>query len=316
MPLGLISILAESSLNKKAITLELTDIIIKKFNASCSGDYKLPIPGLRRAFQQYLSYFDEYVKETKKYKIHSNIQSTEEGLSFDIEYDPKLSVEDIEKYLNEYTSFIYKDKISLGDKLEIHKLQKEVEILEKRITNYKTFLYNEILTVGEEHNFYLSIEDQLLLTKPNIYNNVNIYNSGENQNTELVIDNSINDSFNIKINNKISTLKEIEKLFAKYKLIPNNDFSNLNDIISLLEDLKNNNSKDRLQNNKKLRVALLKFAKTTLNGIKNTKTILIDFPEVLSKIIKGFESTKGLVIDLNMVDVLDYINRIINHLKN
>lgn len=116
----------------KELKIEALNSKVKELNSKLNYEYEhysiLMNENLSTAIKQYLSFFKDYVKHSKKQQIHFEVRSSNSGI--EIELSKNDNRDKIREYLNEYMSFLlYKDGTVNPIMLESNINEKEILVL-------------------------------------------------------------------------------------------------------------------------------------------------------------------------------------------
>ena len=307
----LITVLAQSTLNKKTMDIEMLEKILASRNSKYSEIFDIPIPGLIKAVQQYLTFFDEYVKEAKGKEIKCVVTKTKYGVQLDIEFSSDLKIEEVEKFLEEYTSFIFDKDVDVKQKIEVEKYNHEVEMLKLRIDLQKEQFFNEARILKLENqilsNHNENIKNWLKPSNaPAVINNIRFDPSliAKAENTSTVV---------IDIGDTLNALEGIKKDIIDKTVFSETELSELRNLINELNELneyRNNKTTNDPSENIRLKDKLKGFLKVFLQRTKDIKTTLIDFPDVLERIKSNLITIKKFASNLNFEDILHYFDDI------
>ena len=304
----LITVLAQSTLNKKIIDIGMLKKILTSRDLKYSGIFNIPIPGLIKAVQQYLTFFDEYIKGAKGKEIQCIVIKTKNGVQLEVELSGDLTLVEVEKYLKEYTSFIFDKSVDIKQKIEVKKINRDIELFELRMEYQKNQFLNET-KILELENKMLANQNELLKQwlKPSSNNEIT---------ANILIDASAiakaenTTSIFLYIEVALSAFTELENDLINSNLLSETEYKELHDIINDLKEYRDKNSKTGDHDNNKLKNKLGGFLKTFLQKTKDIKTILIDFPDVLERIKSNLSVIKRFATNIKFDDLLHYFEEI------
>jgi len=310
----IISLIAQSSFNKREITIELAQSVVGSFvlnniefepikqGKSKNRKIKDVImihDHLKTAFMKYLLGFDEYVNETKSKIISFKVRKVKKGVELKVKLNEDITVDEIKNYINEYVDLIREEKVSLSDKITVDVLQQKVDFLDlkyqSQVNQFKMdlkFKEFEINSLKENLDYFKDVFQEkykqpkidLRLTQNQYVQNI-IPDFIDIKNDLLSFFNAIEDNItNSELKNELSEIKKIVNEIEESNIdeIKKSDFGKK--IKSFLKGVKKsvNNvtwTQKSVESILKSKSAVQKFA----------KHIGIDINELLEEIIKYFE---------------------------
>lgn len=229
---------------------------------------------MQTAFLQYWSFFDDYLLAAHSISIDYNVNRHPEGIEVIIKLDDGIEEDMLEVYLQEYLDYLLAKNIDVRSNVDSRKLLAEIELLNLELRQQKSHFERQIDILETKNELEKIQKEDFKCLLREFSNKPLLINISQNQNTDICISDSglVFKQFAKEISPYIDDLAIEEK--------------------ELQAILKTINSQKRIDVDPKLLDRIKSFYETTLEKIKEAKTVIVDTPKVAGAIMVILKSLR------------------------
>ncbi|MBK8442872.1 MAG: leucine-rich repeat domain-containing protein [Sphingobacteriales bacterium] len=249
---------------------------------------------LKTTFKQYLTYFGDFVKNTKGKFIGFEIKDVEEGLEIEVktENNTDEEIEEVRRYMQEYVSFIKTqiDEITPNFEIQVDDTKRDFVVLElkSQLRHLQTQVEIKIASnkaLTEDRDRYYN----LLLNMTSSKSEFVIYNNSSSQNL-LIQKNQYIAKISSNLPSLIAELNELRKYIPPSEEFAAKELSEVDYELLKMEDCEIDESNIKKVPFKKLKRVLeeINDEKSTLNQVVKGSKKAIEAAQSLGKTYNNF----------------------------